>query len=176
MAEMTQSLLQLAADDKNQAGQPVPPVDPKPIIQRLAWKIAAFKPAVSPQFVFGDMPWVTARPALIERVFYNLLINAIKFSATRAQPEIEIGAQTTEDGIALFVRDNGIGFDSSESAQLFKEFTRLPGAHGTEGLGLGLSLVSRLLKAHHGRIWAEGRPDQGATFFVQFSQVPSLSA
>jgi len=168
MGEMIRSLLQLAADEKDQVTLPDDPIDPTPIIQRLAWKVAAFRHDSQPRFTLGKLPPVVARPALVERVFYNLLVNAIKYSATRKQPEIEIGSVTTHDGTAIYVRDNGVGFNDSDAAALFREFTRLPGSHESEGTGLGLSLVSRLLRAHQGRIWAEGRPGQGATFFVQF--------
>jgi two-component system cell cycle sensor histidine kinase/response regulator CckA len=169
MADMIRGLLQLAADEKNHAEPPADPVDPRPIIERLAWKIASFNPLVHPRFTCGPLPLIRVRPAVIERVFYNLLVNAAKYSATREQPEIEVGAAPTADGVAIFVRDNGIGFSEDDASHLFREFSRLPGSEGTEGLGLGLALVSRLLHSHRGRIWAEGRPGRGATFFVQFN-------
>ena len=170
MGEMIRSLLQLASDEKDQVPLPADPIDPTPIIQRLAWTVAAFRHESQPRFKLGNLPPVIARPALVERVFYNLLVNAIKYSASREQPEIEIGSITTHDGVAIYVRDNGVGFSDSDAAKIFREFSRLPGAHEAEGTGLGLSLISRLLRTHQGKIWAEGRPGEGATFFVQFNQ------
>ena len=168
MGDMIRSLLQLAADEKDRPSAPPEPVDPTPIIERLTWKIAAFRHDSKPRFTLGVLPLVVARPALVERVFYNLLVNAVKYSACRENPEIEIGAHPTPDGTAIYVRDNGVGFDQTDAGRLFREFSRLPGAERSEGLGLGLSLVSRLLRSHHGRIWAEGEHGKGATFFVQF--------
>ncbi len=65
------------------------------------------------------------------------------------------------------MRDNGVGFDARDSDRLFREFSRLSTAGQTEGFGLGLSLVAKLVRAHGGRIWAESAVGQGATFFVQ---------
>jgi signal transduction histidine kinase len=173
MGDMIRSLLQLATDEKDQSDVPPEPFDPRPLITRLAEKIAAFNPGVKPAVIVGPLPLVNARPALVERVFYNLLVNAAKFSASREKPVIEVGSVTTPEGAALYVRDNGVGFDSRDAARLFGAFSRLPGAETSDGLGLGLSLVSKLLEAHRGRIWAEGRPGEGATFFVRFQSAPA---
>lgn len=168
MGDMIRSLLQLATDEKNQETAPPVPFDPHPLISRLAVKISTFNPGSKPSILVGPLPLVCARPALVERVFYNLLVNAAKFSAVRERPIIEVGSVETHDGTALYVRDNGVGFNQHDTARLFGAFSRLPGSEESDGLGLGLSLVSKLLNAHQGRIWAEGRPGEGATFFVQF--------
>jgi PAS domain S-box-containing protein len=173
MGDMIRSLLQLATDEKNQDAPPPEPFDPRPLVARLADKIANFNPSSKPAILVGPLPLVCARPALVERVFFNLLVNATKFSAARARPVIEVGSVATHDGTALYVRDNGVGFNQQDTARLFSAFSRLPGAEESDGLGLGLSLVSKLLSTHQGRIWAEGRPGEGATFFVQFKSPPT---
>ncbi len=118
-------------------------------------------------FAIGELPPVGASAVVLERIFYNLLINAVKYSAAQNAPCVEIGARDGEKSPVLYVRDNGIGFDPNETDRLFHEFSRLSTAAGTDGMGLGLSFVSRLVKAHGGRIWAESKPGAGATFFVQ---------
>ena len=172
MGDMIRSLLELATDEKNQVSAPPEPFDPHPLISRLACKIAALNPAIEPAITVGPLPLVYTRPAVVERVFYNLLVNAIKFSSVREHPVIEIGSVATPDGTALYVRDNGVGFKPQDAPRLFTAFSRLPGTEECDGLGLGLSLVSKLLQAHQGRIWAEGHPGEGATFFVQFKTPP----
>ena len=174
MDEMITNILRLAKEE-HAASAPETATDPKPVIEQLCWKLAALCPKPRPEIVVHALPPVPASPALVERVFYNLVANALKFSADRAQPRVEIGAREAEDGPVLYVKDNGVGFDASEGERLFREFSRLSSAGQSEGLGLGLSLVSRLMRAHHGRIWAESRPGEGATFFVRFQPTSSVS-
>jgi len=104
---------------------------------------------------------------VVERVFYNLIVNAIKYSAGQPEPRIEIFSVPSSPRPVLAVRDNGIGFDARDRASLFTEFSRLPNAAKTDGWGLGLALVARIVRAHGGRIWAESKAGQGATFFVE---------
>jgi light-regulated signal transduction histidine kinase (bacteriophytochrome) len=101
----------------------------------------------------------TADPHLIRIVFENLIGNAVKFTASRSEARIEIG----REGDALFVRDNGVGFDPEYAQKLFAPFQRLHGSE-FEGTGIGLAIVQRVIHRHNGRVWAESAPDRGATF------------
>jgi PAS domain S-box-containing protein len=175
MEDMVGNILDMAADEHH-ARVPSVAIDPRPVLEKLAWKIACIMPKPRPQITVGTLPLVHAAAPLLERVFYNLVSNSIKYAAKDREVRIEIGSVATPTGTALYVRDNGTGFDSAQSASLFKAFSRLPGSEHREGLGLGLSLISRLLGAHQGRIWAEGRPGEGATFFVEFKQAGVSSA
>ena len=103
-------------------------------------------------------------PSLLRVVLQNLLDNAVKY--TRLQPEavVEVGALRLDEGdTAIFVRDNGVGFDMKYADKLFGVFQRL---HGDEfpGTGIGLATVKRIIERHCGRIWADGKLDAGATF------------
>jgi len=167
MEEMITNILRLASDEHSASG-PEHPINPRPVIERLCWKLAAVQPKPRPTINILPLPPVLASEPLLERVFFNIVANALKYSASRSEPVIEIGAQESPEGPVLYVRDNGVGFDARDAERLFREFSRLPSAASSDGLGLGLSLVSRLLRAHHGRIWAEGRPGEGATFYVRF--------
>lgn len=169
MEELIGNILQLAQDEHDRSGKgPGPAVNPTPVVQRLAWRMRDLFSRSVPHFEIAELPPVGVSAVLIERVFYNLLANALKYSAQRAKPRIEIGAHPSADGPVIFVRDNGVGFDARDSDKLFREFTRLSTAGSTDGFGLGLSLVARLLRAHGGRIWAESVVGNGATFYVQF--------
>lgn len=141
-------------------------VDPRPVLEKLCGRLTALKSPPRPKVVVHPLPEVAGSPLLIERIFFNLVSNALKYSSSRPQPLVEIGTADSPDGPAIYVRDNGVGFPQAEAAALFAEFSRLSTSEGHEGLGLGLSLVARLVRAHHGRIWAEGRPGDGATFYV----------
>lgn len=118
------------------------------------------------QWTVGSLPTVAGDPTLLKQVFANLVGNAVKYSAPREAAEIEIGCGADEDGKAvLYVRDNGVGFDMRYADKLFGVFQRLHRADEFEGTGIGLATVRRIVSRHGGRIWAEGRPDEGATFY-----------
>jgi PAS domain S-box-containing protein len=113
-----------------------------------------------------ELPVVTADAALLRSVLFNLLSNAHKFTRPRERACIAVGCAPSQAGeIAIFVRDNGVGFDPRYSAKLFGVFQRLHRADDFEGTGIGLANVRRIIDRHGGRTWAEGRPDEGATFY-----------
>lgn len=109
--------------------------------------------------LYGDL-------GLLRQVFVNLLMNAIKYSRGRNPAEIEIGSQNdSPDEIIVYVKDNGTGFDMQYANKLFGVFQRLHRQDEFEGTGVGLASVRRIIGRHGGRVWAEGKPGQGATFF-----------
>jgi light-regulated signal transduction histidine kinase (bacteriophytochrome) len=113
----------------------------------------------------GALPALECDPGLMKVVFTNLLSNAVKYTRRCEHPVIEIG-QIVTDGIpVIYVRDNGVGFDMKYVDKLFGVFQRLHRAEDFEGAGVGLAIVSRIIRKHKGTIWAEARPDKGATFF-----------
>jgi PAS domain S-box-containing protein len=115
----------------------------------------------------SDLPTVAGDRALIRLVFVNLVANALKFTRGRSTAEIEISAGRGENGdITVLVKDNGVGFDPRYEAKLFGIFQRLHGSSEFEGTGIGLANVKRIVERHGGRVWAEGVPDRGATFYL----------
>jgi PAS domain S-box-containing protein len=103
--------------------------------------------------------------SLIKQVLINVLSNAVKFTRVREVPLIEVGGQPEETQNVYFVRDNGVGFDMQYHDKLFKAFQRLHRAADYEGTGVGLAIVQRIIHRHGGRIWAEGKVDDGACFY-----------
>ena len=110
---------------------------------------------------------VQADRAMIKVVLTNLLSNAIKFTRTTEAPRIEIGQKDTEEDHVIWVKDNGVGFDSSRADQVFGVFKRLHRTDQFEGTGVGLAIVQRVLQKHGGSCWAESRPGEGATLFIK---------
>ncbi|HZE84804.1 MAG TPA: ATP-binding protein [Puia sp.] len=116
-----------------------------------------------------DIPVTDLLPAscdssLIHQVWANLISNAIKYSARRENPEIQVGSYQTGTEIIYSVKDNGVGFDMKYSAKLFGVFQRLHKITEFEGTGVGLALVQRIVAKHGGRVWAASEVGKGSTF------------
>jgi PAS domain S-box-containing protein len=133
---------------------------------RIAKREVKVKVTKKPILLCGD------RPRLVE-IFQNLIDNAVKFMGGQPAPLVEIGAEQADDEIVLFVRDNGIGIDQRHQSKLFGLFEKLD--PGSEGTGIGLALVKRIVEVHGGKIWVESDgPGQGATFRFMLAKTRRL--
>ena len=102
-------------------------------------------------------------PALLRRVWQELLDNAWRHARSHVSPRIEVSYEAVPGGHAYFVHDNGLGFEPEKAAELFGLFQRAQGGPAP-GLGVGLAMVRRIVECHGGRVWATARPGQGASF------------
>lgn len=114
----------------------------------------------------AQLPEAEGDPGLLKQVFANLLSNAVKYTRPRKKALIEIGVRTMNDERAIFVRDNGVGFNMKYATKLFGVFQRLHQAQDFEGTGVGLAIVERIVKRHGGHVWAESEMNQGSTFYL----------
>jgi light-regulated signal transduction histidine kinase (bacteriophytochrome) len=103
--------------------------------------------------------------SLMKQVWINLISNAVKYSKKVETPKIEIGSYETDTTVVYYVKDNGAGFDMKFAAKLFGVFVRLHNRTEFEGTGVGLALVSRIITKHGGKVWANGKVNEGAVFY-----------
>ncbi len=116
-------------------------------------------------FQITRLPAVDADPSLIRQVWVNLLANAIKFTSKKKHAFIKVGTRPSPNEYIYYVQDTGAGFDMEYVDKLFGVFQRLHGESEFEGTGVGLAIVQRIVRRHGGRVWAEGEPGKGATFY-----------
>jgi PAS domain S-box-containing protein len=139
-------------------------------LSRLAEDKAAELSRTQPErrALFHIEPELRARGdrRLLGIVMENLIANAWKYTSKVEEALIEVGSLTSSEGEPVFfVKDNGAGFDAKHADQLFKPFRRLHSSQDFPGTGLGLATVRRIIRRHNGRVWGEGRPDSGASFY-----------
>ena len=136
-------------------------VDLRPDVarRRIEWRVA-------------PLPAVRGDPSLLRVVLQNLLDNAVKYTKLQPKATVEVGMLRLDDGdTAVFVRDNGVGFDMRYYDRLFGVFQRLHRPDEFEGTGIGLATARRVVHRHGGRIWGEGEPGRGACFYFTVEPV-----
>lgn len=117
------------------------------------------------EFTVEELPHSMADAALLKQVWVNLLSNAVKYSGKCDKAEITVGSEKMGDRVVYYVRDNGAGFNMAYADKLFGVFQRLHSQKDFEGNGIGLAIVEKIVTRHGGRIWAEARENEGATFY-----------
>jgi signal transduction histidine kinase len=128
---------------------------------------------------YSGLPTINGSPVLIYQLFYNLISNSLKFARkdvaveiimeTVSLPEgtiLDLGLDIKKHYVAIRIMDNGIGFNNEHAGHIFRAFTRLNSKDKFEGTGLGLSLCQKIVERHEGAIFAEGHPEQGASFTI----------
>jgi signal transduction histidine kinase len=127
-------------------------------------RAARLNEATPPVISIGKLPLARGDEGLIRQVWVNLLDNAVKYSSKVESPYISVSGHEEAERVVYEVSDNGVGFDSKFSANLFGVFRRLHGAREYPGSGVGLAIVQRIVTRHGGEVWARSEPNNGATF------------
>jgi light-regulated signal transduction histidine kinase (bacteriophytochrome) len=162
MGQLIDDLLAFSRLER-QAMQQVP-IEMVAMAQEAFAEQSALNPKTNAQIKVHPLPPAFGDRAMIRVVLNNLLSNALKYSRNRNPALIEVGGSTQGEKTVYFVKDNGAGFDMRNADKLFGAFQRLHPKEEFEGTGVGLALVQRIIQRHGGRVWAEAKVDEGATF------------
>ena len=164
MAELIENLLMLARVTQTDIARES--IDVSALARQAAARLRAHQPGRDVEVEIADGLRCDCDGRLVAIVLDNLIGNAWKFTGRTERARVSIGAEKSEGGErAIFVRDNGAGFDMSFAGKLFGVFQRLHAPNEFEGIGIGLATVQRIIRKHGGRIWAEGEVGRGATFY-----------
>jgi signal transduction histidine kinase len=154
-------------------------VDLEELIRQIEMDLEITMREKQATIITSELPKIKGSPVLFHQLFFNLINNALKFSRRNVPPLIEISyaAIPNKDSktgkgkfnreIEISVKDNGIGFEQTQSNKIFKTFTRLNPKTDYEGTGLGLALCKKIVERHHGHITAEGKPGEGSIFRIR---------
>jgi PAS domain S-box-containing protein len=163
MGQLVDELLSLARVGRQATN--VSAVDLNLLVEEV---IAMLKPEWAGREVewkIAPLPHLVCDETLMKLVLQNLISNSLKYSRPRRPAVIEVGVSETDGDTAIFVRDNGVGFNMKYADKLFGVFQRLHRPEDFEGTGVGLAIVYRIIKKHEGRVWANAELDKGATLY-----------
>jgi signal transduction histidine kinase len=170
MSELIEALLVLSRISRQTLHREI--VDVTALAESIVQDMRQKDPERNVEVVIQPNMAVHGDRRLVGDLFQNLLSNAWKFTSKTAQARIEIGQSSGGSLATLYIRDNGAGFDMTYEQKLFKPFQRLHGTADFDGSGVGLATVARIVDRHGGRIWAEGKPHEGAVFYFTLPTAP----
>ena len=156
-----------------------PTAEPKPVSLNAAWAwaIGNLTSAIEEAdaiIVCHDLPTISGIQTQLGQVFQNILSNAIRYRKPDVRLRVDVHVTREADEWIIKIQDNGQGFEPAYAEGIFGMFKRL---HGREiaGTGMGLAICKRIVERHGGRIWAQGKPNEGATFYIAFPVVKSAA-
>jgi light-regulated signal transduction histidine kinase (bacteriophytochrome) len=140
-------------------------IDMAALVQEVLNELQATHAGKPPTWLVGSLPPAWGDRSLIRQVWFNLLSNAMKYSGAQPDPVIDVSGDAGETESVYTVKDNGVGFDMRYADKLFGVFQRLHTTEQFPGTGVGLAIVRRVVVRHGGRVWAEGKISEGASFY-----------
>jgi light-regulated signal transduction histidine kinase (bacteriophytochrome) len=149
------------------------PVDMTELVQGVADGLRRGEGDRQLDVMIAALPPARGDRDLLRQAITNLLQNALKFTRLRPVARINVGTRADGGETVYFVKDNGAGFDERYAGKLFGVFQRLHRVDEFEGTGVGLAIVQRIIHRHGGRVWAEGKVDEGATFYFTLPGAPT---
>jgi signal transduction histidine kinase len=168
MAQLIDDMLGLARVTRDEMRRE--DLDLSDLVREIAAEIQTTQPDRQMDFAIAKSAKANGDVRLLGIVLENLLRNAWKFTGKRPHGKIEFGIDPNNGTPVYFIRDNGAGFDMTYSSKLFGVFQRLHDMTEFKGTGIGLATVQRIIRRHGGRVWAEGKVEEGATFYFTLSQ------
>jgi PAS domain S-box-containing protein len=163
MGQLIDDLLNLSQVTRSQVKREQ--IDLSAIASKAVEELRKTNPELRVQFTLQQGVTAYADASLLRIVMDNLLGNACKYSSKKPLAEIEFGTRDIDGECVFFVRDNGAGFNMDYVGKLFGAFQRLHAESEFEGTGIGLATVQRIIHRHHGKVWAEAKENEGATFY-----------
>jgi signal transduction histidine kinase len=163
MAQLIDDMLNLSRVTRGEMHRDT--VDLSAMAQGIAMELRAAEPERQVDLTIADGVQADGDARLLRVVLENLLRNSWKFTGNHPVAKIEFGVARNNGKAVYFVRDDGAGFDMTYAGKLFGAFQRLHAMTEFKGTGIGLATVQRIVHRHGGRVWAEGKIDQGATFY-----------
>ena len=151
-------------------------IDMRELVGEIAADLSGAEMPPTVRFEIAELPEAFADTTLVHMLLTNLLANAIKYTRSRAVRIVTVGFLADGGEVVYFVADNGIGFDQHHADSIFGAFNRLDKASSSDGVGLGLTIAHRVVERHDGRIWAEGRVGEGATFYFTLGDAAARRA
>ncbi|EMY77146.1 CHASE3 domain protein [Leptospira weilii serovar Ranarum str. ICFT] len=140
-------------------------VNMKIMAENVLEEVANCYPNMKMDATVKNLPYTKADSGLLKQLLFNLISNSFKYSKKKENPKIEIGSYQNDGETVFFVKDNGAGFDMKYQHKLFNIFQRLHHSDQFEGTGVGLAIVKRVAERHNGRVWGEGKLNEGACFY-----------
>jgi len=163
MGQLIDDLLELSRLTRSEMGAEA--VNLSTLALQIATDLIEQYPGRKVAFDVEDGLTAQGDPRLLRVALTNLLGNAWKYTSQEAEARVEFGRTTYNDRPAFYVRDNGAGFDMAYADKLFGVFQRLHATRDFPGTGIGLATVQRIIQRHGGEIWADGKVNEGATFY-----------
>jgi two-component system sensor kinase len=141
------------------------------LVNEIFNELKKIAPERNIEFTVGNLPDAMADVDMMRVAWTNLLANAVKFTSKKDKAVIEVGSKNEAGIVTYYVKDNGAGFDMKYIDKLFGVFQRLHSTEEFEGTGVGLANVKRVIERHGGKIWAEAKVGDGATFYFTLPKV-----
>ncbi len=168
MGELIDDLLDLSRVSRKELRKRL--VHPAEVVRQVWEDLAEEQEGRQVEIAIGEMPTCQADPNLLRQVYANLLDNALKYTASQEEAQIEAGSQEREGERVYWVKDNGIGLDMRYAEKIFEVFQRLHDTDEFEGTGVGLAIIQRIIHRHEGRVWVEAEEGKGATFYFTLGE------
>ena len=166
MIELVNHLLEISRMSEMQMN--IEPINLELLFGEVFNDLIKVEPERNVEFIIKPLPIIQGDPVMIKLLVINILTNALKYTRNRNIAHIEATSVENEAEFIISVEDNGAGFDMRYSSRLFSVFQRLHSQNEFEGSGVGLAIVQKILKRHHGLAWMTGKVDEGATFYFSF--------
>lgn len=169
MSELIDDLLLLSKITRQKAEKKT--INLSGVVNKLVNELSEYLPSENkPVFVIQENIFAEGDEHLLTIALRNLFENAIKYTSKAIQPEITFGKTIKDNSDIFYIKDNGAGFNMQYADKLFQPFQRLHNSSDFTGTGIGLSIVSRIIGKHSGKIWAESEVNKGATFYFTLNK------